>query len=268
MLKKNIITILLIFSLIFGLGISGALYDIISKGRKHDDTLILIISVILITIICVYLFKLFFKKEETRKAPKNYKPFIIWKYDSFFWKQFKELEYKIYLKKRIKSILFIYLMFFVFSGIPIILYIDFMSTIFFLGYGIWGILMSVVGIIIYENEHYLKVKNKHLNNVRPTTTLNSYGFTINDEYINIENRNTEYVNTYMYLKNINEILYLGYYISKKYISDGSYDNIGDTVHYKIKNYNIPVLNKEELQKFLIILEHNRGIKINTELLDN
>ncbi len=266
MLKKYTHIILLIFSLIFGLVISGGLYDIISKGRKHDDTLILIPSIILITIICVYLFKLIIKKEEHRKAPKNYNPFIIWKYDSLYWKHFKELEYKIYLKKRIKNILFTYLMLFVLSGLPIMLYINFKSTIFFLGYGIWPLLISFVGILIYENEYFLKVKNEHVNNTTPTITLNSFGFTINDEYINIENKNTEYVKTYMYLKKINKILCLGYYISKKYISDGSYDNTGDTVHYESKNYNIPILNKEELQKFLIILERNRGIKIDTELL--
>ncbi|WP_435263279.1 hypothetical protein [Tenacibaculum sp. nBUS_03] len=269
MTKKLFITFFLIVSLILGIGISGGLYGMIIKERKHSDIPILIISLILITIICVYLLKLFFKKkEQPQKTPTYYKPFIKWEYDINLWKQFKEQEYKIYLKERVKSVLFTYLIFFVVSGIPIMLYISFKLTILFLGYGIWALLMSFIGILIYENECYVEVKNKYLNSKKPTITLNSFGFTINDEYINIENRNTEYVTTYMCLKYINKILCLNYYISKKYTSFGSFDNTGDTVHYGNKNYNIPILNKVELQEFLMILERNRGIKINSELLDN
>jgi len=264
MMNKVSIIFFLIVSIICALLAWYYCYYYFLKGVAGEYFEIRLLVLIISTLITAFLFKIFFTKEAPKRTPKNFRPFITWNYEVDFWRAFVREKYNVSLKKRMKSTAYTYLFVFVCTGMPIALIISFKQSILFMGYGIWGVIISLIGVVISEYEVFFKERTRELSIIEPTVQINSSAFVLNNQFIPLVIENSFYLSTFFKIDTLKGTPYFSYYKSKKITTaNPNYSTSEDITSFKTEHFFIPIpsTKTEDVNNFIKIMEGRYKIEL-------
>lgn len=277
--NKEEIIFLAIFAAIFLSGFSFLLWtnfceNLFEKDNFSVITLLLLVVVSVLNLVVISFVFYRFSIKDRKEIPKDFNPFIYWQYDIDFFREFKVKEFKKRRQQIIENFIDSIRFYLMFPGvlflIPIVLVafkkrelLPFLSLYFML---VYPIVMVFAVFLVYQRQTYFRVKRENLMVESPFFQMNSNGFVLNNNYVelNLKPLYKVYSTSLKVIKKYN-VLCFEYKTSERRIFPNW--EYGDTYYTSERTYYIPIppSKVEEAKNMVQVLEKNRYYKVEVNL---